>query len=71
MNTGSQVFGRPSLGSWLTYGLGSDSQDLPGFVVLLSGENAPDGALESLRGAEERFQVLDQAVDKLRRDEAS
>ncbi len=43
MNTGSQVFGRPSLGSWLTYGLGSDSRDLPGFVVLLSGENAPDG----------------------------
>ena len=43
MNTGSQVIGRPSLGSWLTYGLGSDSRDLPGFVVLLSGENAPDG----------------------------
>jgi len=43
MNTGSQVFGRPSIGSWLTYGLGSDSRDLPGFVVLLSGENAPDG----------------------------
>src|SRR5437867_3758411 len=40
MNTGSQVFGRPSIGSWLTYGLGSDSRDLPGFVVLLSGENA-------------------------------
>ena len=43
MNTGSQVFGRPSMGSWLTYGLGSDSHDLPGFIVLLSGENAPDG----------------------------
>src|SRR6476659_964377 len=43
MSTGSQVFGRPSMGSWLTYGLGSDSRDLPGFVVLLSGENAPDG----------------------------
>jgi hypothetical protein len=43
MNTGSQVFGRPSIGSWLTYGLGSASRDLPGFVVLLSGENAPDG----------------------------
>jgi hypothetical protein len=43
MNTGSQIFGRPSIGSWLTYGLGSDSRDLPGFVVLLSGENAPDG----------------------------
>ena len=43
MNTGSQVIGRPSLGSWLTYGLGSESRDLPGFIVLLSGENAPDG----------------------------
>jgi hypothetical protein len=43
MNTGSQVFGRPSMGSWLTYGLGSESRDLPGFVVLLSGQNAPDG----------------------------
>ena len=43
MNTGSQVIGRPSIGSWLTYGLGSESKDLPGFVVLLSGENAPDG----------------------------
>ena len=43
MNTGSQVFGRPSMGSWLTYGLGSENNDLPGFVVLLSGENAPDG----------------------------
>ena len=31
------------MGSWLTYGLGSESSDLPGFVVLLSGENAPDG----------------------------
>ncbi len=43
MNTGSQIIGRPSLGSWLTYGLGSESRDLPGFIVLLSGENAPDG----------------------------
>ena len=31
------------MGSWLTYGLGSESKDLPGFVVLLSGENQPDG----------------------------
>ena len=43
MNTGFQIFGRPSMGSWLTYGLGSESSDLPGFVVLLSGENDPDG----------------------------
>ncbi len=37
MNTGSGQFGRPSMGSWVTYGLGSESQDLPGFVVLQSG----------------------------------
>lgn len=43
MNTGHQIPGRPSMGSWLTYGLGSENKDLPGFVVLLSGLNAPDG----------------------------
>jgi hypothetical protein len=43
MNTGHQVPGRPSMGAWLTYGIGSESKDLPGFVVLLSGKNAPDG----------------------------
>ena len=43
MNTGSQIIGRPSMGAWLSYGLGSESKDLPGFIVLLSGENAPDG----------------------------
>jgi hypothetical protein len=36
MNTGSQIAGRPSMGSWVTYGLGSESEDLPGFVVLVS-----------------------------------
>ena len=43
MNTGSGQFGRPSLGSWLTYGLGSESRDLPGFVVLQSGPRGPRG----------------------------
>jgi hypothetical protein len=43
MNTGHQVIGRPSLGAWLSYGLGSEKHDLPAFVVLLSGENNPDG----------------------------
>lgn len=42
-NTGFQLPGRPSLGSWLTYGLGTENADLPGFVVLISGENNPDG----------------------------
>ena len=37
-NTGSTRFGRPSMGSWITYGLGSESQNLPAFVVLRSGE---------------------------------
>jgi hypothetical protein len=36
MNTGTTISGRPSMGSWLNYGLGSESQDLPGFVVLTS-----------------------------------
>jgi hypothetical protein len=36
MNTGSQIAGRPSMGAWLTYGLGSEAEDLPGFVVLVS-----------------------------------
>lgn len=39
MNTGSQIAGRPSMGSWITYGLGSMSKDLPGFVVLISTGN--------------------------------
>ena len=36
MNTGTAISGRPSMGSWITYGLGSETQDLPGFVVLTS-----------------------------------
>jgi hypothetical protein len=43
LNTGHQIPGRPSMGSWLAYGLGSDNKDLPAFIVLLSGQNAPDG----------------------------
>ncbi len=36
MNTGTAISGRPSMGSWVNYGLGSESEDLPGFVVLTS-----------------------------------
>src|SRR6266496_3114824 len=36
MNTGTQIKGRPSMGSWLLYGLGAETEDLPGFVVLTS-----------------------------------
>lgn len=43
MNTGSQQFGRPSFGSWVTYGLGSESRDLPAFVVFSSGKKGPSG----------------------------
>ena len=43
MNTGSGIFGRPSMGAWVTYGLGSESRDLPGFVVLQSGPRGPRG----------------------------
>jgi len=43
LNTGHQIIGRPSLGAWLMYGLGSENRDLPGFVVLLSGASDPDG----------------------------
>src|SRR5207245_5335973 len=42
-NTGSAQFGRPSMGSWVTYGIGSESQNLPGFVVLQSGPRGPRG----------------------------
>ncbi len=48
MNTGSQIAGRPSMGAWVTYGLGSLADDLPGFVVLTSlgkgGQNQPIAA---------------------------
>ena len=42
-NTGSAQFGRPSMGSWVTYGIGSESSSLPGFVVLQSGPRGPRG----------------------------
>ena len=41
MYTGSMIFGRPSFGSWATYGLGSESQDLPAFVVFTTGKKGP------------------------------
>ncbi|MSU28439.1 MAG: DUF1501 domain-containing protein [Pedosphaera sp.] len=43
MNTGAGQFGRPSLGAWATYGIGSEANDLPGFVVLQSGPRGPRG----------------------------
>jgi hypothetical protein len=49
-HTGSPRLGGPSIGSWVTYGLGSVNQDLPGFVVLLSGGKTPDAG-KSLWGS--------------------
>src|SRR5204862_307811 len=43
MSTGTQQFGRPSVGAWTTYGLGSESQDLPAFVVFSTGAKGPSG----------------------------
>ena len=45
--TGSPRSGRPSLGSWVTYGLGSENEDLPGFVVLISGGVSPSGGKDN------------------------
>jgi len=45
MNTGEQAFSRPSLGSWLLYGLGSENQDLPGFVVISPAQPAQGAPL--------------------------
>jgi hypothetical protein len=54
MNTGSQIAGRPSMGAWTVYGLGSESEDLPGFVVLTSlgkgGQNQPIAARQWASG---------------------
>jgi hypothetical protein len=43
VQTGDARLGHPSLGSWVLYGLGTENQNLPGFIVLLSGGNSPDG----------------------------
>ncbi len=43
MNTGSQQFGRPSMGAWASYGLGSENRNLPTFIVFSSGSKGPSG----------------------------
>lgn len=50
VHTGSPRLGNPSIGSWATYGLGSENENLPGFVVLLSGGKTPDAG-KSLWGS--------------------
>ncbi|HEV3122877.1 MAG TPA: DUF1501 domain-containing protein, partial [Isosphaeraceae bacterium] len=44
MNCGSPMFGRPSIGAWITYGLGSEAKNLPGYVVLNAGRGTSGGA---------------------------
>jgi len=61
MNTGSQIAGQPSMGAWTTYGLGSEAEELPGFVVLTSlgkgGQNQPIAARQWAAGLlSSRFQ---------------
>jgi hypothetical protein len=54
MQTGSQQPGRPSMGSWLSYGLGSEAEDLPAFVVMIShgsGNDSNQGLLDRLWGS--------------------
>jgi hypothetical protein len=50
VHTGTQNLGSPSFGAWATYGLGSENQNLPGFIVLTSGGHNPDGG-KSLWGS--------------------
>jgi len=47
LHTGSPRLGSASLGSWVTYGLGTENQNLPGYIVLVSGGKTPDGARAS------------------------
>ena len=56
MSTGSRQFGRPSMGAWVLYGLGSESRDLPGYVVLTSGAVRGGGANWSNGFLPPRFQ---------------
>ena len=77
MHSGSGFQGRPSIGAWLTYGLGSECRDLPGFVVLNSGM-IPPGGLDcfnsgflpaSYQGS--LFRARGEAIADLRRSEGS
>jgi len=51
MQTGSQFPGRPSMGSWLHYGLGSENEDLPAFVVMVSNERGGQPLTSALWGS--------------------
>ena len=51
LNCGTPLFGQPSMGSWVTYGLGSESRDMPGYVVLLSNSGKGVDAGSALWGS--------------------
>src|SRR5215469_3883210 len=51
MQTGSQLGGRPSFGSWVTYGIGSETQDLPAFVVMISSGSSGQPLFDRLWGS--------------------
>jgi hypothetical protein len=50
LNCGTQLFGRPTLGAWLSYGLGSENHDLPSYIVLTSGSDDGQPLLQSFWG---------------------
>ncbi len=47
MSTGTQIFGRPSFGAWTLYGLGTENRDVPGYVVMQSGQKGASGGLSN------------------------
>jgi hypothetical protein len=76
LHTGNGIQGRPSMGSWVTYGLGSQCQDLPGFVVL-NGGLTPPGGLDNFNSGylpatyqASVFNASDPAVSNIKRLEA-
>jgi hypothetical protein len=58
MNTGTSIPGRPSMGSWLLYGLGSQSENLPGYVVLTSVGGGQSGRDATMHVAQTRIVVV-------------
>ena len=62
MNTGTQISGRPSMGSWVLYGLGAETNNLPGFVVLTSVEEVKTNQLLQDSGIVDSFQAKYQGV---------
>src|SRR5262249_44891438 len=60
--TGFQIAGRPSIGAWISYGLGSENQDLPAFVVMVSQGAGASQALADRQGGSRFLPTKDQGV---------